>query len=69
MSADNVIWKGELARGGRKPKSFAAEILDVDGTPTIVERHGVEVKYVSPHDINGTSWLDALVALAQKVTP
>lgn len=67
MSADKVIWKGELARGGRTLKPFAAEILDVDGMPTIIERHGVAVKVVSPHEISGTAWLEALTALARTI--
>lgn len=68
-STDKVIWRGKLSRNGRAPKPFAAEILDVDGMPTIIERHGVEVAVVSPHEISGTAWLDALTALARKVTP
>lgn len=68
-STDRVIWKGQLARSGRTPKPFTAEILDVDGMPTIVERRGVEIKVVSPHEISGMSWLDALTALARKVSP
>ncbi len=61
-----TLWKGTLARSGRKPVEFQAEIVDFDGTPEIIERHGINVARVSPHEISGTYWLNAIVSILQK---
>jgi hypothetical protein len=61
-----TLWTGTLARSGRKPVEFQAEIVDVDGAPEIIERLGINVARVSPHEINGAYWLKAMVSILQK---
>ena len=60
------LWFGTLARGGRKPVEFQAEIIeDEDGKPVLIERRGIEFKIVSPHEVCADYWLKALIEVVK----
>ena len=60
------IWTGTLTIGGRSPEPFAAEVYIVDGEPALYRRvDAMVLERVSPNEVNGTSWLAALAAMAQ----
>ncbi len=60
-----TIWKGTLARGGRLSKPFPAELVRVDGSLAIIERFGLNTIEVSPHEVSGQAWMEALAGAAQ----
>jgi hypothetical protein len=66
VSGFPTIWKGTLALSDRILVPFDAEIVDVDGKPELIQRRGIEIKIVSPFEISGEAWMNALVELARR---
>lgn len=65
-----TIWKGTLrTNGGAEP--FDAEIVEsTDGTIALTAIGAEGIHWVvSPYEVNGQSWLEALVSLAKAGTP
>lgn len=57
------IWRGKLATQDRKPEEFEAEIVEVDGKLALLKHEGLNVTEISPHQVNGESWMKALADL------
>lgn len=60
-----TIWKGKLTTTqGRNPEEFDAEIVqDCNGELVLFKCLGLVRVQISPHEVDGESWMKALVEL------
>lgn len=61
-----VLWSGTLSRGGHKPEPFNAKVVEYQGEFKLLEQKGLATVEVSPHEVDGETWLNALAVLAQQ---